>query len=69
MLVHMSGVHYHMRASSTSGCAFVYFIVQYCTEYSSTVSLFQAQDVGSKFKSSGDVAGTVLLIVLVGYLG
>ena len=27
-LVHMSGVHCHMRASSTSGCAFVYFTVQ-----------------------------------------
>ena len=32
-------------ASSTSGCAFVHFTVQYCLEYSSTVSLFQAQDV------------------------
>ena len=26
-------------------CAFVYFTAQYCIEYSSTVSLFQAQDV------------------------
>ena len=44
-LVHVSGIHCHMHASSTSGCAFVYFTVQYCIEYSSTVSLFQAQDV------------------------
>ena len=44
-LVHVSGVHCHVHASSTSGCAFVYFTVQYCIEYSSTVSLFQAQDV------------------------
>ena len=44
-LVHVSGVHCHVRASSTSGCAFVYFTVQYCIEYGSTVSLFQAQDV------------------------
>ena len=57
-LVHVSGIHCHVWASSTSGCAFVYFTVQYCIEYSSTVSLFQAQDVGIKRKSSGDVAGT-----------
>ena len=44
-LVHMPGVLCHMPVSSTSGCAFVYFTVQYCIEYSSTVSLFQAQDV------------------------
>ena len=44
-LIHVSGVHCPVRASSTSGCAFVYFLVQYCIEYSSTVSLFQAQDV------------------------
>ena len=44
-LVHVSGVHHHMHASSTSGCGFVYFTVQYCIEYSSTESLFQAQDV------------------------
>ena len=28
-LVHMSGVHCHVRASSISGCAFVYFTVLY----------------------------------------
>ena len=44
-LVHVSGVHCHTHASSISGCAFVYFTVQYYIEYSSTVSLFQAQDV------------------------
>ena len=31
---------------------------KYCIEYSSTVFLFQAQDVQSKCKSSSDVAGT-----------
>ena len=57
-LVHVSGIHCHVRASSTSGYAFVYFTVQYRIEYSSTASLFQAQMSGSKCKSSGDVAGT-----------
>ena len=47
----MSGAHCYMRASSTS-CAFVYFI-----EYNSTISLFQAQDVRSRYKSNGDVVG------------
>lgn len=28
-VTHMSGVHCHVCASSTSGCAFVYFTVQY----------------------------------------
>ena len=41
-LVH---AHCHVCASSRGGCAFVYFTVQFCMEYSSTVSLFQAQDV------------------------
>ena len=41
-LVHTSGVHCHMCASSTSGCACT---VQYCTAPCSTGSLFQAQDV------------------------
>ena len=36
-LVHMSGVHCHLRASSTNGCAFVYFAAQYYIKYSSTV--------------------------------
>ena len=44
-LVHVSGEHCYVHASSTSVCAFVYFIVQYCIEYSGTISLFQAQDV------------------------
>ena len=42
--VHVSAVHCHMYASSMKG-AFMYFTVQYCIEYSCTVSLFQAQDV------------------------
>ena len=49
-----------MCATLTSGCAFVYFTVQYCREYSSTVSLFQAQDVWKR-KSSSDVTGTTVL--------
>ena len=44
-LVHVSSVHGHVRASSTTGCAFVYFTVQYCIKDSSTVSLFQVQDI------------------------
>ena len=44
-LVHVSCVHHHMHASSTSGYAFVYFIVHYWAEYSGTVSLFPVQDV------------------------
>ena len=44
LLVHMSGIHCHMHASSTHGCVSVYFTVQYFIEYS-TISLFQAQDV------------------------
>ena len=35
--------HSHVRASSASSCAFVYFNAQYCIEHSSTVSLFQAR--------------------------
>ena len=42
---HLSGTHRHMRASSTSACVFVNLIVQQYTDYSSTGSLFQAQDV------------------------
>ena len=38
-----------------SGCGFVYFTVQYYKEYSSTVSLFQAQDVRNKHKSNSDL--------------
>ena len=44
-LVHMSDVHCDVHVSSTSVCAFVYGTVQYCVEYSSIESLFQAQDV------------------------
>ena len=34
--------------------------IKYCIEYSSVVSLFQAQDSRSKYKSSGSVVDTVL---------
>ena len=44
-LVYKSGVHFHMCVSSTSGCALVCLTVQCYIEYSSTVSVFQAQDV------------------------
>ena len=44
-LVHVSDVRCDVHVSSTRVCAFVYFTVQYCTEYSSIESLFQAQDV------------------------
>ena len=43
--VHGSGRHCHVRASSAGGRAFVYFTVQCCIEYRSTVSLLQAQEV------------------------
>ena len=43
LLIHVSGIHRHVWAPSISGCALVYFAVLYI-EYSSTVSLFQAQD-------------------------
>lgn len=53
----MSGIHFNEYAFFASGSAFVYFTVEYCVEYRSTVCLFQAQDV-QKCKSSSDVAGT-----------
>ena len=43
-LVCMSDIYCHVHASSTSGCAFVHFTVQYGTDYSSTVPLFQVQE-------------------------
>ena len=55
-LVNVSGVHCHMRASSTSSC--VLCTLQYCIEYSSTVSYFKPRIFRSKGKSSSDVAGT-----------
>ena len=42
-LVHVSRVHCHVHASSTSGSAFLYFTILYRVQYFS--SLFQAQDV------------------------
>ena len=57
-LVHVSGEHCHTCTSFTRGCGFVYFIVQYHIEYSIFVS--KPRMSGSKCKSSGDVAGTVL---------
>ena len=37
---------------------FAYFTIQYCIEFLSIVSLFQAQDVWKQTYSSSDVAGT-----------
>ena len=37
-LVHVSGIHCHVCTSSTSGCAFVYFTIQYCIEWASQVA-------------------------------
>ena len=44
-LVHVSGIHCPLYASSISAYAFVYFTVQYYIDYCSILSLFQAQDV------------------------
>ena len=44
-LVHECYGHCHVYASSTSGCAFVYFTERYYIEYSSTVSVFQTRSV------------------------
>ena len=57
-LVHISGVCCHMRASSTSGCAFVYFaVVLFRVQY----LYFEPRMSRSERKSSGDVAGTTVL--------
>ena len=49
----------HLNTFSISGCAFVYFTVQYSIEYSSSVSLFYPKLSGSKHKISDDLVGTV----------
>lgn len=41
-LVQVTSIYGHLCASPTSGYASVYFTVQYCVEYSTTLSLFQA---------------------------
>ena len=61
-LVHVSGTHCHMQASSTRGCASVCFGVQSCIEHSSPVSLFQAQEVGKQGWKQEDAAGTTVLL-------
>ena len=57
-LVHMSGIHCHVCAYSTTGCSFLYLTGQYCIEYSGIGSLSQSRMSGSKHKSSGDISGT-----------
>ena len=59
-LVHMSGVHCPVRASSTSGCASVYFIVQYFIGYRVQYLYFKPGMSGSKCKGTGDVADIAL---------
>ena len=56
--VHMSGIHGHMHAPSTGGCAFVYLTVQNCIQYVLQYLYFKPRTSGSKRKSSDDVAGT-----------
>ena len=57
-LVHISGVCCHMQASSTSGCAFVYFTIQHYIEYVVKYLYFKPRMSGSKDKSSSEIAGT-----------
>ena len=59
-LVHTSGIHCHVHASSTSGCAFVYFTVL-CRVQQYSIFYFKPSMSGSKRKSSSDVAGTAVL--------
>ena len=57
ILVHTSGIHFHMCASCSSGC-YCCCTLQYCIECSSTASLFQTRVSGSKRNNSDDVAHT-----------
>ena len=59
---YVSNLHCHMGTSSTSGCAFVYFTVQYCIKY----LYLKPKRSGSKHKSSSDVAGTALYFSMYG---
>ena len=56
-VVHVYGVHCHGHSSFTSDCDFVYFTVQYYIEYSSTLSIFQAQVVWKQAEKQFNVAG------------
>lgn len=56
-LVHVSGIHCHLRASFISGCAFVYFTVQYNYLHEKYCILNLLQYT------------TLQPVVLVGYLG
>ena len=47
-----------MQASSTSGCAFVYFTIQHYIEYVVKYLYFKPRMSGSKDKSSSEIAGT-----------
>ena len=58
-LVHTSGGHCHVYASSTSG-DFVYFTVQYCIGYRVQYLYFKPRISGSKCEGSSDVADIVL---------
>ena len=56
VLVHMSGVHCHVCASSASDCACMYLTVQYSTVVQ--YLYFKSWMSSSKHKNSNDVAGT-----------
>ena len=56
-LVHKPGIHCHMCASSTGGCAFMNFTLQYCIYTVLQHLYFKPRVSGSKYKSSSDVAG------------
>ena len=53
---HVSGVHCHVCASSTSGCAFAYITVHYCIQSVVQYLYVKPRMSGSEHKSSGDVA-------------
>ena len=60
-LVLGSGVHCHVRASSASGCTFVYFTVLFSIEYGSQCPYFKPRMSASRHDCSSDVAGTPVL--------
>lgn len=57
-LVHVSAVLCHEHASSRRGCAFVHFIIQYCTEDGAEYLCLKPRMTGSKHKNSSDMAVT-----------
>lgn len=60
-LVLVSGVHCHVRASSASGCTFVYFTVQFSVEYSSQCPYSKPRMSASRHDCGSEVAGAPVL--------